>query len=165
MMNRANLPSKDPRPKRRKAKDNPYTLFTIGIQTNQPHYYVSFPDAQGIRVCLEISKSVYKLLDEFELEDLSFLNEVDNHYERSVLTETTMAKRVLYPPKSVEESAIENIRNQILHQAVLKLPPKQRERLVLYFFEGHTYREIGDMEGCSYQVVQRSINSALKKIF
>lgn len=164
MMNRANLPDQDPRPKRRRTKDNPYILSTVGIKTNQPHYYVSFPDAQGNQIRLEVPESVYKLLDEFELEDLSFLNEVDNHYDRSVLTEASIEKRVLNPPKSVEESVFENIQNQALYQAILKLPQKQRKRLVLYFFEGFTYREIGDLEGCSYQVIQRSINSALKKI-
>lgn len=85
-MNRANLPNQDPRPKRRRAKDNPYILSTVGIKTNQPHYYVSFPDAQGNQIRLEISESLYKLLDKFELEDLSFLNEVDNHYDRSACT-------------------------------------------------------------------------------
>ena len=35
---------------------------------------------------MEIGKALFDVLDRFELEDLSFLNEVDNHYERSELT-------------------------------------------------------------------------------
>lgn len=29
----------DLRPKRRKDKDNPYEIFTVGIGTDSPHYY------------------------------------------------------------------------------------------------------------------------------
>ena len=63
----------DPRPHRRHNKDNPYTIFTVGINTDTPHYYVSFKDGQGVRICMEIDKSIYELLDKFELEDLSYL--------------------------------------------------------------------------------------------
>ena len=67
----------DPRPKRRKDKDNPYDIFTVGIETNSPHFYISFTDGQGIKVCMEIEKKLYELFDKYELEDFSFLNEQD----------------------------------------------------------------------------------------
>lgn len=35
----------DPQPKRRKAKDNPYTLFTTGAETDTPRYFLSFQGA------------------------------------------------------------------------------------------------------------------------
>ena len=28
----------DPRPNRRHSKDNPYEIFTVGIETDTPHY-------------------------------------------------------------------------------------------------------------------------------
>ena len=31
----------DPRPKRRKDKDNPYEILSVGIGTAFPHYYLS----------------------------------------------------------------------------------------------------------------------------
>lgn len=40
----------DPRPKRRKDKDNPYEIFTVGIETDNPHFYISFTDGQGVKV-------------------------------------------------------------------------------------------------------------------
>ena len=39
--------NKDPRPRRRKDKDNPYTIFTVGINTDTPNYYLSFTDSQS----------------------------------------------------------------------------------------------------------------------
>lgn len=48
----------DNRPKRRKFKDTPYTLFTVGLRTNLPQYFVSFQATNGHRVCLEVERSV-----------------------------------------------------------------------------------------------------------
>ena len=45
-----------PRPKRRMDQNNPYRLFTFGINTEEPHYYVSFPDSQGVQICMEVNK-------------------------------------------------------------------------------------------------------------
>ena len=38
----------DKRSKRRKAKDNPYELFTTGTETDHPHYYLAFTDSNGV---------------------------------------------------------------------------------------------------------------------
>lgn len=48
-------PKKDPRPCRRKDKDNPYEIFSVGIDTDNPHFYVSFKDGQGVQICMEIT--------------------------------------------------------------------------------------------------------------
>ena len=41
----------DLRPKRRKDKDNPYEIFTTGLGTAQPHYYLAFVDSTGAEQC------------------------------------------------------------------------------------------------------------------
>ena len=38
----------DKRPKRRKDKDNPYELFTVGFGTPDPLYFIRFRDGQGV---------------------------------------------------------------------------------------------------------------------
>ena len=88
-------PKKDPRPSRRKDKDNPYEIFSVGIDTDSPHFYVSFKDGQGVQICMEIDKAVFDLLDRFELDDLSFLNEWDRHIEHSELTESALHARAI----------------------------------------------------------------------
>ena len=35
----------DPRPRRRRDKDNPYRLFTVGMDTDSPLFYVEFMDS------------------------------------------------------------------------------------------------------------------------
>lgn len=157
----------DPRPKRRKDQNNPYRLFTVGIDTEEPHYYVSFPDSQGIQICMEIGKVLYDTLDQFELNDLSMLNEMDNHFEQSELTEESLSKRAAVQQESLDELVFERLQHQKLHKAISKLPELQRRRLVLYYFGGYTYEQIARLEGCSKVAVKYTIDKAidtLKKI-
>lgn len=154
----------DPRPKRRRDKDNPYEIYTVGIHTEHPHYYISFTDSLGIHRELEIDKILFETLNRFELDDLSFLHEVDNHYEHSELTEVSLNARATEKPETVEEIAMQHIQSEQLHKAIAMLPDKQRYRLLLYYFGEQTYTQIAEMEGCAYQTVQESIYAALKKL-
>ena len=151
----------DPRPKRRKDQNNPYRLFTVGIDTEEPHYYVSFPDSQGIQICMEISKVLFDTLDQFELNDLSALNEMDNHFEQSELTEESLSKRATVQQEPLDELVFERLQHQKLHKAISKLPELQRRRLVLYYFGGYTYEQIARIEGCSKVAVKYTIDKAI----
>ena len=154
----------DPRPKRRRDKDNPYTIFTTGINTAAPHYDLSFVDSSGVERCVEIDKLLFDAFDRFELEDISFMHKVDKHYERTEQTEALLNKRAVRPQEGVEEIVSQRMEVDKLHQAIAKLPEKQRRRLVLYYFGEFTYEQIAEMEGCKYQTVQDSIYAALKNL-
>ena len=64
------------RPKRRKFKDNPYTIIEIEISNK---YFVTFKDSRGIFNKVEVSKDIYELFNYYELRDLSQMNEYDNY--------------------------------------------------------------------------------------
>jgi len=148
-------------PKRRKAKDNPYTIYFCK-ETGK--YFLSFKDGQGKYHRFEIDKSFYDAFDGFELEDLSMLNEFDNHTEHSELTDASLNKRAFYKPESVEDTVIHKLQDESLHKAIAELPKTQRRRLQLYYFGGLTYGQIAEMEGCKYQAVQDSIYTALNTL-
>lgn len=152
--------NKDLRPKRRRDRDNPYEIFTMGIETASPRYYLSFVDSGGIKRTIEIDKTLYDAFDGFELDDLSFLNEVDRHYEQSEQTEVSLNRRAAQPRESVEEMVAHRMEIETLHRAISRLPDKQRRRLTLYYFGAFTYEQIAEMEGCAFQVVARSIKAA-----
>ena len=152
----------DPRPKRRKDRDNPYTIFTTGFNTATPHYYLSFVDSNNMERCIEIDKPLFNAFDRFELEDISFMHKVDKHYERTEQTEASLNKRAVKPQESVEEIVSQRIEVDRLHQAIAQLPEKQRRRLVLYYFGEFTYEQIAAMEGCKFQVIAKSIKTAEK---
>ena len=154
----------DPQPKRRKDKGNPYEIFTVGIHTDHPRYYLSFEDSEGVKQCIEVSKALFDTFDRFELDDLSFLNEVDKHYEHSELTETSLNARAATEPKSVEETAMQHIQSEKLHKAIAALPEKQRHRLILYYFGELTSEQIAELEGCTYPAVMKSVSAAIAKL-
>ena len=47
----------DKRPKRRRDKDNPYELFTVGIETPEPLYFIRFKDGEGNEHTLRSAKT------------------------------------------------------------------------------------------------------------
>lgn len=147
------------RPKRRKDKYNPYTLTKI-----KDKHILSFRDGQGVLQEITIDRELFELLDRFELDDLSYLNEVDRHYEHSELTEISLYNRATALPESVEDAVLRNLQCEALYNAIWKLPEAQRRRLIFYYFGGLTYAQIADMEGCKYQTVQESIYAALKNL-
>ena len=145
----------DPRPKRRMDQSNLYTICTTGITTDDPHYYISFRDGQGKHHCMEVAR---------ELDDLSFLNEVDNHYAHSELTEISLHAREFHPQDDLEAATIRDMEYIRLHAAIGLLPEIQRRRVHLYFFEEYTYEKIAVMEGCTKRAVKFSVDLALQKL-
>ncbi|ARE60607.1 sigma-70 family RNA polymerase sigma factor [Acutalibacter muris] len=125
---------------------------------------MAFTDSTGVRQELEIDNALFDVLDRFELDDLSFLNEVDNHYERSELTEASINARAFELPETVEETVMQRDENERLHRAIAMLPAKQRKRLTLYYFSGLTYAQIAEMEGCTIMPVKRSIDAAIENL-
>ena len=147
------------RPKRRKDKYNPYTLTE-----KEDKYFLSFKDGQGVFRELQITKELFEVLNRFELDDLSILNEWDRHYEHSELTEASLYDRAAMLPESVEEAVFRNLRYEALHKAIKLLPEIQRRRLVLYYFAGLTYAQIAEKEGCTFQAIGKSISADEKRL-
>ena len=63
-----------------------------------------------------------------------------------------------------EVSAQKEQRAALAKQALDKLSDIQRRRYLLYRVDGLTLRQIADMEGVAFQVIDRSISAAEKKI-
>ena len=154
----------DPRPKRRRDEESPYEIYTAGINTTHPHFYLLFKDSGGVKRWMEIDKTLFNAFNEFELDDLSFFNEVDRHYEQSEVTEASLNKRAMKPQEPIEETVFQRIEVDKLHQAIAKLPEKQRRRLVLYYCGEFTYEQIAEMEGCTISPVKRSIEKAIENL-
>ena len=152
----------DKRPKRRRDKDNPYELFTVGFGTPEPLYFIRFKDGQEVEHCMEIQKSLFDLLDSFELEDLSFLNERDRHYDLHDLSDQHLQEQLA--TADVEETVLKRIKYADLHKAISMLPSIQRRRISLYYFGGFTMEEIAKQEGKSVPAISQSIRKAEKNL-
>jgi len=142
---------------------NPYTLHTEIVE-GITHYFVSFTDGEGIHRETEVSRPVYLEFLRFVKVDKSLQNWDDRHREQSEQTEETLYKRALHPPKSVEETVFDSLRNEQLRLAIQELPEIQRRRFVLYHEFGLTYVQIANMEGCGARAVEYSVEIAKEKI-
>ena len=111
-------------PKRRKNKDNPYTLEYI---EDKNIYKVNFKDNKGKLNTLEISADVYKAMDKFELEDISQMHQFERHIEHSELFEGTLNERAVDKPLAVEEIVENTIINEELIRAIGGLSEVQKE--------------------------------------
>ncbi len=149
----------DKRPKRRKDKYNPYTLYT-----KAGRYYISFVDVNNNFQEIAVSQKVFESFNKFELEDISQMNEYDRHLEHSEIYEHTLHKKKDASEWSLEEY-FENVQvTENLHIAISKLPEVQKRRLNKYDFDEKSFDEIALEEGCTYQCVQRSVYRAVEKI-
>lgn len=149
------------RPKRRKYKDNPYTLKYI---EEKNIYLISFKDVKGHLQDVEVSKEVYKAFDRFELDDLSELNEYDNHIEHSELFENNLERRMKDKPISLEDEMIRKSTFEELKKAISQLSEIQKRRIIKYYFEDKTQQQIADEEMVDIRAIQYSLNIALKKL-
>ena len=146
-------------PKRKKDTLNNYELFF-----NESGYHIAFKDGENIPQYLEISKDIYNLFNTFELEDISYLNEVKRHYESTDINLRILHERTLSKASSIEDDAMKNIKFINLHNAISKLPIVQKRRLLLHYFCELTYKEIAIMEGCSQPAIKYSVDAAIKRL-
>lgn len=146
-------------PKRRKDKYNPYKIYE-----KNGRYYISFPDSVGMQKCLEIEKELYEEFNSFELQDLSYMNVVDRHLEQSEIWDSSLYERAFQKEEGVEDAVIKKLEKEQLHNAIEQLSEIQKRRLIKYYFEDKNYEEIAKEEGCSFQMVAKSVKAAIRNL-
>lgn len=148
-------------PKRRKSNANPYQ---ISYSKKQNSYMLTFKNGEGQEVEVLIDDTLYKTFNQFELEDLSELNEYDRHTERFDLDENAIHNKTSIIADDVEDVVDRQIRHDKLWKAINQLPNIQKRRVVLYYFEELTYEQIAQEEHCSFQAIAYSIETAKKSL-
>ena len=133
-------------PKRRKDKYNPYEIYE-----KDGKYYVSFHNGEKEYKDLEIGKNVYEAFNTFELQDVSHMNVVDRHLEQSEIWDSSLYERIFQKAER-------------LHSAIQQLSEIQRRRLMKYYFEDKNYEQIAQEEGCSFQMVAKSVKAAIRNL-
>lgn len=149
------------RPKRRKYKDNPYTLKYV---EEKNIYIVSFKDVKGHLQDVEVSKEVYKAFDRFELDDLSEMNEYDNHIEHSEIFENNLEARAKDKPISLEDEIIQKSTFDELKKAIDMLPEVQKRRIKKYYFADKNEYVIAKEESTTQQAVNKTLRFAIRKL-
>ncbi len=147
------------RPKRRKSKDNPYTLIKVNNQ-----YFVSFIDINNRKNIVEVSDKLFYAFDEFELEDKSQMNKIERHIEHNAIYDETLYKRAINKYESVEDEIIRKSTYEDLMKAINELPTVTKRRIKMFYFEELSTSEISVIEKCSDRMVRKSLEVGREKI-
>lgn len=148
-------------PKRRKHKDNPYTLNYI---EEKNIYTITFKDVKGHLNKVEVSEEVYRVFDKFELQDIKELNEYDRHIEHSEIFENNLETRAKDKPLSLEDEIVRKSTFDELKKAIELLPEVQKRRIKKYYFDDKKQQQIANEEGVDIRAIQYTLNIALKKL-
>lgn len=120
------------RSKRRRKKENPYTL----IELENNIFVVSFIDVYGEVQNIKIDKRTFDEFNKFELDDLKELNEKDNHFDyrriNDVYDEILIFNNSNYIC-SIEDDVEKKLFNEELYSAIIFLNPIQKDRIKKLF--------------------------------
>lgn len=146
-------------PKRRKFKDNPYTIRNIDNK-----FYILFKDGMNTPQIIEVSKEIYNAFNQFELDDLKELNEFDRHIEHKELTEESIHNRGVNKIEEIDDYIIRKTSYEELMTAINQLSTTQRRRIKMYYFDELDLKTIAAIEKTSFQMISKSIKQGIKKL-
>ena len=132
---------------------------------DKPLVTIEYKTADGSRICVEVSTSVKELLEQSDRQIQSQRRQ-DRRYLDYMdfiegLTDTTM----IHPQADAADLVIRMESYRQLYTAIRKLSEIQRRRLLLYFKDDLTHRQIADLEGVDRATVSHSIERALKQLY
>lgn len=148
------------RPKRRKHRDNPYTLENLG----NGKYVVTFKDGTNKLKVVEISEKIFQTMNSFELDDISELNEFDRHIEHSEVFENNLNDRAMDKPISLEDEVIRKATFDELKKAINMLPEVHKRRIKMFYFDELSTKQIAEIEHCTSHSIRVSIRTAIEEL-
>ena len=124
-----------------------------------------YKDAVGNQEYIEVSEEVYEaLVNTFRKEAHAQEMKDFRHVTKDGYSEGDTEDLMLFQEESLEDYVIRQIEIENLQKAIQSLTAVQKQRLQLYFFDGYTYRQIGEKLGVDERAIRNSITAALKKI-
>ena len=146
----------DKRPKRRKFKDNPYTLES---KKDENIFFIIFKDNNGLHK-VKVNEDIFNIFDESEKYENARYKEYSIHIEHSEIDFNKKCKTI----KSLEDEVIEKLKKEEIKKIINNLTNIQRKRIIKYYFENKTLKEIAFEENCSKVAIKYSIDIALETI-
>ena len=142
-------------------------IKTIHIHWNimrKKIYKVIFRNTRKIERTVKVNEEIFEAFNKFELDDLSKMNEYDNHIEHSQIFENNLYSRALNKPISVEEMVDKKMLDELVKNAISELSNIQKRRIIKYYFDNKTESEIASEENATQQSVHISLERAREKL-
>ena len=145
-------------------RDNEQYTLRKEIVGGFTHYYIAYTDDLGKTHDEHVTRNIFAAYLRFGKDERNMRRWSERYIEKSNLTEATLHKRALRLPKGMEDLTIDAEQREMLWQAIGKLPEIQRQRLLMYYFDGLTYEEIAELEACKKQSIHESVQLAIQQI-
>ena len=140
-----------------------YTRRTVMVG-GENHYFISFKDAAGGIVDIEVGADVYDVVRRFELLDARIARSDRRHIERLGLSGSEIDRRMKREQEPLEKDILVRLCADEVEEAIGKLTVPQRRRFLFYRGAGMKLQEIATVERASISVVHTSIRQAEKKL-
>ena len=138
-----------------------FERFTYAVREEsvdgEYRYFAAFIDGSGNQQEVEIPREVYLALEDCRRDTNRQIASIKRHQERFNLSEGQLAVRATASSAGMEERVE-------MQAALTALTETQRRRFLLYHEHNLTYEQIAAVEGCTYQVIVRSVASAQNKL-
>lgn len=124
-------------------------------------YFVTIEDENGKKIEVEVTAEVFEVFEDDRKLKERQRNERRFHYDKRVIEDYIIANEQSRFLKSAEDIYIDR---EAIKKALDSCTPIQRRRFCLNKIYGYTYAEIAKLEGCSINVIFKSVSAVTKKV-
>ena len=124
-------------------------------------YFVTIEDENGKKIEVEVTEKIFEVFEDDRKLKERQRNERRFHYDKRVIEDYIIANEQSRFLKSAEDIYIDR---EAIKKALDSCTPTQRRRFCLNKIYGYTYAEIAKLEGCSVNVIFKSVSAVTKKV-
>ena len=124
-------------------------------------YFVTIEDENGKKIEVEVTEKIFEVFEDDRKLKERQRNERRFHYDKRGIEDYIIDNEQIRFLKSAEDIYIDR---EAIKKALDSCTPTQRRRFCLNKIYGYTYAEIAKLEGCSVNVIFKSVSAVTKKL-
>ena len=124
-------------------------------------YFVTIEDENGKKIEVEVTEKIFEVFEDDRKLKERQRNERRFHYDKRGIEDYIIANEQSRFLKSADDIYIDR---EAIKKALDSCTPTQRRRFCLNKIYGYTYAEIAKLEGCSVNVIFKSVSAVTKKL-
>ena len=124
-------------------------------------YFVTIEDENGKKIEVEVTEKIFEVFEDDRKLKERQRNERRFHYDKRGIEDYIIANEQSRFLKLAEDIYIDR---EAIKKALDSCTPTQRRRFCLNKIYGYTYAEIAKLEGCSVNVIFKSVSAVTKKL-
>jgi RNA polymerase sigma-70 factor (ECF subfamily) len=143
-------------------------LFRAGIKTSQDHHLTEECIQEVFQDLWNYRKSISEIISFEAYLRSSLKNKISKKAIRKVGFKEENIDNYIFSVASYEQILIEQetteLQKSILKEALEELTPRQKEIIILKYFEELSYKEISDKTGLQVDSIYKTLHEGIKKL-